>query len=291
MYRDGYFKYYESDYSPNAEDFIFMPTECIAIKTGYQVEGKPKPPNGLGIQFLFQVNSINNKVWIFCAESINELKIWISNLEESRLSMIIKSGYPNAFLFNQALARNSSAATMNALMPNPHYYLSTQYLPTTASHASALAAAATNTTSLLPQTSYSNHPFLNNLQPLPPLFGSAGFVPTLPLINLPSPHSSNTFLLPTHPPASYQQQHLSTHHPHMHNSTSPNTPSSLQHPQQANHSPAALSNVARQTILPTTNLPPHLQSMYNSRAESLGLLPPNYQAHPNQFWTSPTVWW
>jgi len=37
LYRDGYLKYYESDYSPNAEDLIFMPTDCVAIKTGSQV--------------------------------------------------------------------------------------------------------------------------------------------------------------------------------------------------------------------------------------------------------------
>lgn len=37
LYRDGYLKYYESDYSPNAEDIIYMPTECISIKTGSQV--------------------------------------------------------------------------------------------------------------------------------------------------------------------------------------------------------------------------------------------------------------
>lgn len=37
IYRDGYFKYYDNDYSPNAEDVIYMPTECVAIKIGYQV--------------------------------------------------------------------------------------------------------------------------------------------------------------------------------------------------------------------------------------------------------------
>lgn len=37
LYRDGYFKYYESDHAPNADDVIYLPTECVAIKTGYQV--------------------------------------------------------------------------------------------------------------------------------------------------------------------------------------------------------------------------------------------------------------
>jgi hypothetical protein len=37
LYRDGFLKYYESDHSPNAEDIIFMPRECILVKTGIQV--------------------------------------------------------------------------------------------------------------------------------------------------------------------------------------------------------------------------------------------------------------
>ncbi|PRD34761.1 UNVERIFIED_CONTAM: Pleckstrin homology domain-containing family B member 2 [Trichonephila clavipes] len=37
LYRDGHLKYYENECSPNAEDIIFMPTECLAIKAGLQV--------------------------------------------------------------------------------------------------------------------------------------------------------------------------------------------------------------------------------------------------------------
>ena len=302
LYRDGYFKFYENDHCPNAEDTIFMPSECIAIKTGYQIDSRHKqPPTGLATQLMFSVSSINNKVWIFCAESMNELKAWINNLEEARLSMMLKSaGYPNQLLFNQTLARNS----MNPLMPSP--LMHPQFNP-------MLLSQLPNY--LTPPHPSAFNPFNPLLAQPTTVFPSTGFVPTnLPLINsypsIPHPsvhhHSSTntTLLLPsgslpqTHPtalsspPATYQQSQHLTNSNH-HNSGTSNATTIHHQANGISHLNANQSAIAntqsqfgRQPILQTNPL-----SMPLYGRDHLGILP--HQTVNPILWTAPpnSVWW
>ncbi|XP_053207816.1 uncharacterized protein LOC128391884 [Panonychus citri] len=85
LYRDGYLKYYENDYSPNPEDVINMPTECISIKTGLQVEESYCPPSGHSSQCVFAVAASGNKKWIFCADTPDDMRAWQLALEQARL--------------------------------------------------------------------------------------------------------------------------------------------------------------------------------------------------------------
>ena len=85
LYRDGYLKYYENDYSPNPEDVINMPTECISIKTGLQVEESYCPPSGFSSQCVFAVSASGNKKWVFCADSPDDMRAWQLALEQARL--------------------------------------------------------------------------------------------------------------------------------------------------------------------------------------------------------------
>lgn len=84
LYRDGHLKYYESECSPNAEDIIFMPTECLTVKVGLQVE-TVQPPEGYGIQNLLAVVTSTGKTWIFCGESLDDMRAWQLALEQARL--------------------------------------------------------------------------------------------------------------------------------------------------------------------------------------------------------------
>ncbi|XP_064455506.1 pleckstrin homology domain-containing family B member 2-like isoform X2 [Ornithodoros turicata] len=84
LYRDGHLKYYETNHSPNAEDVIFMPTECVAVKTGAQVEGAQVVPT-MNAQCLFSVMATNGKTWIFCGETLDDMRAWQLALEQARL--------------------------------------------------------------------------------------------------------------------------------------------------------------------------------------------------------------
>ncbi|XP_054710484.1 pleckstrin homology domain-containing family B member 2-like isoform X2 [Uloborus diversus] len=84
LYRDGHLKYYETECSPNAEDTIFMPTECLAIKAGLQVEAV-QPPDGYGIHNLLSIITSTGKTWIFCGESSDDMRAWQLALEQARL--------------------------------------------------------------------------------------------------------------------------------------------------------------------------------------------------------------
>lgn len=84
LYRDGHLKYYENNQSPNAEDVIMMPTECLSIKTGAQVEGV-QPPQMYNSQSLFSISSTTGKTWIFCGESLDDMRAWQLALEQARL--------------------------------------------------------------------------------------------------------------------------------------------------------------------------------------------------------------
>lgn len=96
LYRDGYFKFYENDHSPNAEDVIFMPTECILIKTGGQVSidaNSSVPSHHYSTQCLFSV-STSNKVWSFCGETLDDMRAWQLALEQARLLILPSRSIP-----------------------------------------------------------------------------------------------------------------------------------------------------------------------------------------------------
>lgn len=268
-----------------------MPSECIAIKTGYQIENKPKPPNGLSIQLLFSVSSINNKVWIFCCENLNELKQWQSSLEEARLSILMKTGYSNAnsLLFNQSLARNPNA--MNPLITNPlvHPQFNPMFLSQLPPgyHLSATSQTGNH---------LSNNPasFNPNLQPIYPMIPFINGMNSYVSPNIPQHHSSNqlflsTGALPNQLAATYhpqQQTHLSStqHNSNALNQTNSNHSLSLANTNAIN----GQLQFSRQSILPTTAIQPNLSTIYNRT--DLGLLP----NHPtNYLWTTTpnSVWW
>lgn len=89
LYRDGFFKYYESDHSPNAEDTIFMPTECSSIRTGSQVDisATSSLPAKHSSLCLFSVGT-SNKIWIFITSSLDDMRSWQLALEQARLLVV-----------------------------------------------------------------------------------------------------------------------------------------------------------------------------------------------------------
>ncbi|GBM26177.1 Pleckstrin y domain-containing family B member 2 [Araneus ventricosus] len=99
LYRDGHLKYYENECSPNAEDIIFMPTECLAVKAGLQVEGV-QPPEGYGVQNLLSVITSTGKTWVFCGESLDDMRAWQLALEQARIFGMHPhlSGHPSAYM-------------------------------------------------------------------------------------------------------------------------------------------------------------------------------------------------
>lgn len=91
LYRDGYLKYYENDHSPNAEDIIIMPSECILIKTGNQVVDQVNNTSIASTymqlhpsQCLFSI-STSNKVWYLRGDSLDDMRAWQLALEQARL--------------------------------------------------------------------------------------------------------------------------------------------------------------------------------------------------------------
>lgn len=95
LYRDGYLKYYESDHSPNAEDTIFMPTECTRIKTGTQVDAGPERsvPDRHSPLCLFSVMT-GSQEWTFCGETLDDMRAWQLALEQARL-LILRPAFPS----------------------------------------------------------------------------------------------------------------------------------------------------------------------------------------------------
>ncbi|XP_074597980.1 uncharacterized protein LOC141852748 isoform X2 [Brevipalpus obovatus] len=71
---------------------IFMPTECISIKTGLQVDCNIRPPERANPLCLFSVSAIGNKTWIFCGESVDDMRAWQLALEQARL-LIVRSPF------------------------------------------------------------------------------------------------------------------------------------------------------------------------------------------------------
>ncbi|KAG8174105.1 hypothetical protein JTE90_010334 [Oedothorax gibbosus] len=129
LYRDGHLKYYENECSPNAEEIIFMPSECLAIKTGLQVESV-QPPEGYGIQNLISVISTTGKNWIFCGESLDDVRAWQLAMEQARLFGLYPhlSGSSSAYLppYNPGYLPTYSGDSLTYLpqfpYPHPAYY-------------------------------------------------------------------------------------------------------------------------------------------------------------------------
>ena len=270
----------------------------------------------MSIQFLFSVSTIN-KVWVFCCESMGELKAWQNNLEEARLSAFAKPGYPNAspLLLNQTLVRNP-------LIPTPFH--PGQFNPTVLSQLPSYLPTTQTLPGHAPATGLPPPTFSSPLIAQHPLS-----FPMVPLLNSPYAHPSmqphpanNGLLLSGAMPVGNHQltgaQLSAAHHPtslashspypapaHHHSLTTNalhHPPANSHHP-QANHYPAAtLSNgvssmgasqapsySTRQPILPTTAMQATaVPNMYN-RAD-LGLLPHHHQGHP-LLWTPNSVWW
>ncbi|RWS31062.1 Pleckstrin domain-containing family B member 2-like protein [Leptotrombidium deliense] len=127
LYRDGYLKHYENDESPNAEDTIFMPTECISIKTGSQVETFIKPPHNHSAQCIFTVSASGAKLWIFCGESLDDMRAWQLALEQSRL-IITRSTFPNHHLIAPQVSRHQITSMPSPATSYPPFSLSSNYL-------------------------------------------------------------------------------------------------------------------------------------------------------------------
>lgn len=130
LYRDGNLKYYESDHSPNAEDVIFMPTECVSIKTGAQAETLIRAPEGHSSQCTFAISASNNKNWLFCGESLDDMRAWQLALEQARL-LIVRPNYTN---HASAMSRNymnhmSSLPRLQQMQYSPYGHLPPTYLP------------------------------------------------------------------------------------------------------------------------------------------------------------------
>lgn len=89
LYRDGYLKYYENDHSPNAEDTIFMPTECTRILTGVHVDvgADRRVPDRHSHLCLFSV-STGRQEWTFCGETLDDMRAWQLALEQARLLIV-----------------------------------------------------------------------------------------------------------------------------------------------------------------------------------------------------------
>ncbi|KAI1301234.1 Pleckstrin homology domain-containing family B member 2 [Halotydeus destructor] len=100
LYRDGNLKYYESDHSPNAEDIILMPSECISIKTGCQVEPNVLPPRRFSNQCYFSVTT-SSKHWHFCAENLEDMRSWQLALEQSRLMLFHRTDMRRTQVYQQ----------------------------------------------------------------------------------------------------------------------------------------------------------------------------------------------
>lgn len=129
LYRDGHLKYYENECSPNAEDIIFMPTECLTVKVGLQVEAV-QPPEGYGIQNLLAVVTSTGKTWVFCGESLDDMRAWQLALEQARLfGMHPQIPHPPSYLpaynpgYLSAYSGDSSVSYMPQFAyPPPTYY-------------------------------------------------------------------------------------------------------------------------------------------------------------------------
>lgn len=130
LYRDGHLKYYENECSPNAEDIIFMPTECLVVKAGAQVEGI-SPPDGYGAQNLLSVVTSTGKTWIFCGESLDDMRAWQLALEQARLFGMNPplSGQPPGYVpynpsYLPAYANDSSVTYLPPYAYHPPAYYS-----------------------------------------------------------------------------------------------------------------------------------------------------------------------
>lgn len=171
LYRDGYLKYYENDHSPNAEDIIIMPSECILIKTGNQVAIEEANHTSIRSAYLqsqsrqcvFSI-STSNKVWYLRGDSLDDMRAWQLALEQARLLILpsrsvprvayssvleMSSGYPHGI---ESQARHVYGSP--PLMYLPAYSTgSSTYYPQSNSYARSSLLSSVSQTDVLPLTS------------------------------------------------------------------------------------------------------------------------------------------
>lgn len=128
LYRDGYLKYYESDHSPNAEDTIFMPTECTRILTGVHVDTGPdrRVPDRHSPLCLFSV-ATGTQEWTFCGETLDDMRAWQLALEQARL-LIVRPAFSARPTF-PCYGSNSSDGLMAGSAYLPYGQLPPTYVP------------------------------------------------------------------------------------------------------------------------------------------------------------------
>ena len=83
LYQDCILKYFDSPDSHVAEDVIRMQAECIAIHSGDMVNATP--PEGHGKSCLIKITGRDDKLWVLCAESPDDMSAWKYSLEQARL--------------------------------------------------------------------------------------------------------------------------------------------------------------------------------------------------------------
>ncbi|PRD34762.1 UNVERIFIED_CONTAM: Plekhb2 [Trichonephila clavipes] len=95
-----------------------------------QVEGV-QPPEGYGIQNLLSVITSTGKTWIFCGESLDDMRAWQLALEQARLFGMHPhlSGHPSAYMpaYNPGYLPAYSGDTSVTYLPqftypSPAYY-------------------------------------------------------------------------------------------------------------------------------------------------------------------------
>lgn len=160
-----------------------MPTECVSIKTGAQVRTQSNPiaqmymmmltiidlvvalvvqaetltraPEGHSSQCIFAV-ATNTKNWLFCGESLDDMRAWQLALEQARL-LVIRPSYPS---HASAMSQNYMNQ-MSSPLPRHHApYLPYGHLPP-----SYIPAFSDGSQTFIPSIASQAHHFSNSIMP------------------------------------------------------------------------------------------------------------------------------
>ena len=96
-----------------------MPNECSSIRTGSQVDissSSSLPPKHSSL-CLFSVGT-SNKIWLFCASSLDDMRAWQLALEQARL-LVVQPSYPSS-IFTPHVAPLTQTLTMTPYMQTYH---------------------------------------------------------------------------------------------------------------------------------------------------------------------------
>jgi len=108
-----------------------MPSDCTGIKTGYQVDIKTASgrylPDRHHSSCLFSVSATGEKEWIFCGDTLDDMRAWQLALEQARL-LIVRPPAPRPThnpLLSPLAFRCPTTSTFNPYLPwslmYPHY--------------------------------------------------------------------------------------------------------------------------------------------------------------------------